>query len=298
MDGAEAIVDGDDQNLDELSTCSMMGHGAAAMAFGTSSFRKRRAAPHDVSPGDDFSSPRFASPRSRRPSSGPEDPQLKSNLLRLRLREVEVQKLHKLDIANQSFNATIWMEFVIPGGALSESLSAGHADRPPTQHFPCDPDTGKPTFMPSATWYMAQLDCRNALAWRLVDGKVMRRGDDLIMAVRVEGTFVEVFELNDYPFDSQGLTCTLNFKCAARACATNLANLQGPRRWLRAQTLPASQGSLPLCMRPPYAPLSPSPSIFDEPSPRLCESLTGSDRRARLWVSSFVQLPGQWADAD
>lgn len=136
------------------------------------------------------------------------------HMLRLVLREVEVQKLHRLDIASQSFQAQIWMEFLIPGGALDPSLSAGHASFPPTQHFPLD-ENGRPTFTPSATWYMAQIDCRNALSWRVVDGKVMSRGDDLVMAVRVEGTFVEVYELTDYPFDVQGLTMTLNFNCRA-----------------------------------------------------------------------------------
>ena len=70
-------------------------------------------------------------------------------------------------------------------------------------------------FKPSAEWYMKQIDCRNALTWRVVDGKVMKRGDDLIMALRVEGTFVEVYELVDYPFDCQGLTMTLAFNCRA-----------------------------------------------------------------------------------
>ena len=40
---------------------------------------------------------------------------------------------------------------------------------------------------------MAQLDCRNALSWRLVDGKVMARGDDLVMAIRIEGSFTEIY---------------------------------------------------------------------------------------------------------
>ena len=49
------------------------------------------------------------------------------------------------------------------------------------------------------------------IRWRMVDGKVMTRGKDLIMAVKVEGTFIEVFELTDYPFDSQVLTPSHSF---------------------------------------------------------------------------------------
>ena len=139
----------------------------------------------------------------------------KDNTLHLVLREVEIQKLYKIDVPNQTFMATIWMEFVIPDGALDERLCAGMDDRPPTGHFPIDPTTGRPTFRPSATWFMEQVDARNALTWRLRDGKVMRRGSDLIMAIRLEGTFVEIYELTDYPFDCQGLTMTLAFNCRA-----------------------------------------------------------------------------------
>ena len=46
------------------------------------------------------------------------------------------------------------------------------------------------------TW---QVDARNGLNWRVVDGKVMKRGDDLIMAIRMEGSFVEVITLDPGP---------------------------------------------------------------------------------------------------
>jgi hypothetical protein len=201
MEGSDLILDVEEDQLDQQASPPGV-DAVGAMAFGgSSSFVRKKSVSISVSP-------RLLP----EPEPEPKDPQLESNTLRLELREVEVQKLHKLDVANQSFQTTVWMEFIIPGGGLSQSLSEGMSDRPPTQHFPVDPDTGKPTFLPSATWYMAQLDCRNALNWRLVDGKIMRRGDDLVMAVRVEGSFVEIFELGDYPFDSQGLTCTLNFK--------------------------------------------------------------------------------------
>ena len=35
-------------------------------------------------------------------------------------------------------------------------------------------------------------------------------GDDLLVMVRHEGTFTEVFELDHYPCDQQALTMTLN----------------------------------------------------------------------------------------
>lgn len=131
---------------------------------------------------------------------------------RLVLREVELQKLHQLDVNNQSFSGCIWMEFHFPGGAHDEHLSREPLDKP---HFPLDPQTGKPTFKPNAAWYMAQMDSRNALSWELMEGKIMRRGDDLVMSIRVRGSFTEIFEIHDYPCDCQGTTITLNFNCRA-----------------------------------------------------------------------------------
>lgn len=126
---------------------------------------------------------------------------------RFHIVELELQKLHKLDVANQSFAATLWMDMVIRDGAKDPNLSAKG------KVFPIDPKTGKPTFQPSAEWFLGQIDCRNALKFSVVDSKVMRSTrpgcDDLHCAIRVEGEFTEVFELADYPFDVQGLTMTV-----------------------------------------------------------------------------------------
>lgn len=64
--------------------------------------------------------------------------------------------------------------------------------------------------------YAAQVDCRNGLPGsRIIDNKVMKRGDDLVLALRMEGSFTEVFELADFPFDMQGLTISMVFNCRA-----------------------------------------------------------------------------------
>ena len=127
--------------------------------------------------------------------------------LNLVLKEVEVQKMHTLDVLHQSFQAQIWTEFVVPGGAKDPYLKAKG------EVFPFDGESSKPLFRPSLGWYMAQADYRNALEYKIIDAKTMERGDDLVMAIRVNGTFTEIFELDDYPCDVQGLTTTLNFNC-------------------------------------------------------------------------------------
>ena len=50
-------------------------------------------------------------------------------------------------------------QFVIPGGALDPHL------RKEGEVFPMD-DEGKPTYRPSAGWYMAQVDFRSALNFK------------------------------------------------------------------------------------------------------------------------------------
>ena len=89
--------------------------------------------------------------------------------LRLIIQEVELEKLHKIEIANQSFEATIWISLLIPGGKSDPDLSA------PGVVFPMGTD-GKPTFRPSAMWYLKQVDFRNALSFKVIDGKVRRGG--------------------------------------------------------------------------------------------------------------------------
>ena len=59
---------------------------------------------------------------------------------------------------------------------------------------------------------MAQVDYGNALgAVRIVTAKAMNCGDDIVLQMRHEGTFTEVYELADFPCDQQALALKLNF---------------------------------------------------------------------------------------
>jgi len=139
-------------------------------------------------------------------SIGVEPDEPASNLLRLELLQVDLMKLHEIDISKSTFKAQIWIEFKLKDGALDEHLSKEGAV------FPIGAD-GEPTFRPSAGWYQSMVDFRSAIAFRVVDAKILKRGTDLHLAMRYEGTFAEVFELGDFPFDNQGLTIVLNFNC-------------------------------------------------------------------------------------
>ena len=124
------------------------------------------------------------------------------------LLNIDLMKLHNIDVQKSSFQAQIWVEFTIRGGALDADLSKEGAV------FPIGED-GKPTFKPSAGWYMQQVDFRNAHSVKVVDSKWRRAGDDILMAMRYEGVFSEEYQLDDFPFDQQGLTILLNLNCRA-----------------------------------------------------------------------------------
>lgn len=130
-------------------------------------------------------------------------------MVRLVLTKVDVMKLHAIDVQKSTFHAQMWIELVCPQGALDPDL----AREPLSQaYFPTDHD-GKPTFKPSLAWFAAQVDMRSALQHRVVDSKVTRRGNDLMLAMRFDGVFHEVFELTDFPLDEQGLSIHVSFNC-------------------------------------------------------------------------------------
>ena len=52
---------------------------------------------------------------------------------------------------------------------------------------------------PSARWFLKQFDCPTALSWTELESKVSRRKPDLIFQKRIEGVFMEPFELQDFP---------------------------------------------------------------------------------------------------
>ena len=142
----------------------------------------------------------------RRKSTAP--PDAENDPVRFELTQIDLMKLHNIDVQKSSFQAQIWVEFSIRGGALNADLSADGAV------FPIGED-GQPTFRPSAGWYMQQVDFRNAHSVKVVDSKWRRAGDDILMAMRYEGVFSEEYQLDDFPFDQQGLTILLNLNCRA-----------------------------------------------------------------------------------
>ena len=50
---------------------------------------------------------------------------------------------------------------------------------------------------------MDQFDTNNGIEWAFLDKNVFAMGDDMLINLRIEGTFFERLELYDFPFDVQ-----------------------------------------------------------------------------------------------
>lgn len=123
----------------------------------------------------------------------------------LSVRHVEVQRISDIDIIAQRFKAQIFLQLAFENGANDNDLTKDSAE------FPIDEVTKKPTFRPSALWFLDQVDFNNALEFTKLDSKVFADGDDLLFSMRFEGTFEEEMELESFPFDSQDLKISLAF---------------------------------------------------------------------------------------
>jgi len=122
---------------------------------------------------------------------------------------LEMKQLSGIDQVSQTFHAVMLIVLKMPGGALDEHLVKDF------DGFPYD-DNGKPTFRPSAQWYLTQIAFPNGREVEELESKVTKEGNDLHLMKRIRGEFQEKFELQKFPFDVQDLTITLTVNCATQ----------------------------------------------------------------------------------
>lgn len=128
-------------------------------------------------------------------------------LRRLDVIRVDITNISEINQIDQTFYARVFIILRIKDGMLDDDLVKDF------EGFPFDED-GRPTFRPSAKWYLNQLDYPNARDIRTLDSKVTTEGNDLKLIQRIEGLFNQRFCLRDFPFDQQDLTVTLSANCA------------------------------------------------------------------------------------
>ena len=128
-------------------------------------------------------------------------------LRRLEVIRVDITNISEINQIDQTFYARVFIILRIENGMLDDDLVKDY------EGFPFDED-GRPTFRPSAKWYLNQLDYPNAKNIRILDSKVTTEGNDLKLIQRIEGLFNQRFDLRNFPFDQQYLSVTLSANCA------------------------------------------------------------------------------------
>ena len=168
----------------------------------------------------------------------------------IQLTRVTFVHLKAINCVEQTFKASVYVEFRIEGGAHDEHLSVQSDDWP-------SQSAADGSWRPSALWYLKkQLDLPNAQVcvcvclrararacvwcmgrvcsalrrsaacappvWRsraqeyeVLEAKIFKQDDDLYLVTRIDGTFTEIMDLEFFPIDVQDLTIELLFKCAA-----------------------------------------------------------------------------------
>ena len=121
--------------------------------------------------------------------------------------QADLLRVDCVDAIHHNFQASLFLALILRDGGLDPDLCVEEA------LFPLDA-SGKPTFKPSARWFWDKIEFTNATEIVYKDVQHVRReGDDLILRFRVVGTFVEVMELKEYPFDVQALTFSIQLNC-------------------------------------------------------------------------------------
>mmetsp|Transcript_670 Transcript_670/g.1379 ORF Transcript_670/g.1379 Transcript_670/m.1379 type:complete len:457 (+) Transcript_670:119-1489(+) len=141
------------------------------------------------------------------PTKPAKKPMNKPLLRKFDVARVDVTHLADIDQISQTFYARVFIILRIKNGALDNDLTQEF------EGFPFD-EHDRPTFRPSAKWYLDQIDFPNGKDIHTIDSKVTRQGNNLQLIKRVEGYFFERFDLHNFPFDEQNLTVTVSANCA------------------------------------------------------------------------------------
>ena len=129
--------------------------------------------------------------------------------LRMEIYRIDLIQVSSISQKEQTFNASLFVQACLPGANKDATLKKTDAA------FPLDM-YGRPTFHPSAAWYLTQIEFQvtpRPLSVRL--SSVATQGDDLMLNKRVDGAFFDEFAgLGRFPFDCQHLSTAFVVTCA------------------------------------------------------------------------------------
>ena len=128
------------------------------------------------------------------------------------LRQLEISRIQFVQIKEvnqilQCFHASIFLEFIIRGGAEDPQLAAVQSR-----------EWSGPPARPSASWYVQQFEIINdhtaGGAVSVLKHRAFRRGDDLVLQWKGDGSFGEPFLLSNFPLDTQTFNVRFTVACA------------------------------------------------------------------------------------
>ena len=128
----------------------------------------------------------------------------------LSISRVDWQQLSKISQKDMSFDIELFVQAAFVDGAKDPDLRA------PSDKFPVDV-LGRPTFRPSANWFLSQVDFTTLAKFPMHTrmSSVVTAGNDLQLNKKIAGSFYEDFDgLWAFPFDMQILTVNLVFTVA------------------------------------------------------------------------------------
>ena len=130
----------------------------------------------------------------------------RSRPVTLEVLRIDLLHIAKIDQIEHIFRARLFFQLLISGGQHDKDL----------MH---DFNAAEPEFQlrPSATWFLHQLHFPSAVALDIAERKVTKMGaDDLHLILRVDGSFLQHFDLHDFPYDTQCLEVQLSSRTSAR----------------------------------------------------------------------------------
>ncbi|CAE6949470.1 chrna3 [Symbiodinium microadriaticum] len=122
--------------------------------------------------------------------------------LRTELIRAEFRQICGIHLVEQTFSARIYFEFLFPDANVLPGIAGGSEDAP------LNPDgtrRGLRFYTESISW-MNAIEPPSVLTDKLTPDK-----DSIRWALEVQGTFLEKFECNDFPFDTQALSVSIEF---------------------------------------------------------------------------------------
>ena len=127
----------------------------------------------------------------------------------LEIRRATFLQIADINVAAQMFKTHLYLELGIKDGASDARLAE-------KENKMTNDKESKWPVVPSALWYIEnQLTFSNSIQHEVLECKVLKQGNDLVLIKRVRGEFSCAMDLHAFPCDFQSLSVKFEVQCAA-----------------------------------------------------------------------------------